>query len=63
MDKHFIGAICKCVEEWHLEGFPEKVHPENFPMTPRKASNDLVSLLFGELTKIYQGEAVIPNGS
>ena len=57
----FIPAICKCVEKWEIEGFPEEVTPDNFPMSPRNESNQLVSFLFAELEKIYIGEIDIPN--
>lgn len=62
-DRHFIPALCKSVEKWELTGLPEKVTPENFPMTPRGAAVKLVRLLVGELMTIYNGETEVPNAS
>lgn len=62
-DALFLPAICLCVEKWELEGLPENVTPDNFPMTPRVDSSALVNWLWSELDKIYTGEIDIPNES
>lgn len=63
MDYLRIGAICKCVSEWHLEKFPETVTPDTFPMSPRKDRQELVSWLWEEIGKVYEGEVEVPNAS
>ena len=60
-DSVAVKAICECVEEWNLEKFPEKVTPETFPGSPRKASKALIDWLINEILVIYQGETDIPN--
>lgn len=62
-DALFLPAICMCIEKWEIEGLPEKVTPENFPMTPRVDARALVDWLWTELNKIYEGETNIPNAS
>ena len=61
LDKPQIPALLACVEKWALSGFPESVTADTFPMTPRKASHDLIAWLFGEIRKVYLGELEIPN--
>lgn len=60
-DHLFIPAIVLCVKEWHLANTPEKVTVENFPMSPRLASSQLIDWLWSEILKIYQGETEVPN--
>ena len=63
MDHLRIEAICKCVEEWHLENIPADVTPQTFPMSPRKPRQELVSWIWDEIQKIYEGETEVPNES
>lgn len=62
VDKPRIPALLACVEKWSLENFPESPTVENFPMTPRRESHNMVSKIFFEITKVYNGEIDIPNG-
>lgn len=62
-DRHFVAAICKCVEKWELEGLPEALTPETFPMTPRGKSIELIRFLVEKIMEIYNGETNIPNAS
>lgn len=57
-----LPAVCICVQEWHIENFPETVTPENFPMTPISESHNLIGQIFKEINRIYTGEIEIPNG-
>jgi hypothetical protein len=61
LDKPQLPAVLACVEKWELQNFPDSPALETFPMTPRKASHDLISWIFVELRKIYLGELEIPN--
>lgn len=60
-DNEALKAILECVEEWNLKNVPENVTAETFPGSPRKASKDLISWLWGEVLNIYKGETDIPN--
>ena len=60
LDKPQIPAILACVEKWELTDFPAPTL-ETFPMTPRKATHDLIAWIFGELRRIYIGELDTPN--
>jgi len=60
-DANRIPALLGCVTKWNLEGFPENLTVENFPASPRKASNALVNFLFLELINIYTGDTEVPN--
>jgi hypothetical protein len=59
-DKPQIPAILACVEKWELTDFPLPT-VDTFPMSPRKATHDLIAWIFGELRRIYIGELEIPN--
>jgi hypothetical protein len=61
IDKPRIPAILACVEKWELSNLPESVTIETFPMSPRKASHELIAWLFNEIYKVYMGELEIPN--
>jgi hypothetical protein len=61
LDKPKMPAILACVESWNLENFPNPPTVENFPMSPRKASHDLITWLFTEIRNVYIGELEIPN--
>lgn len=61
LDKPKIPALLACVEKWELKNFPDAPTPETFPLTPRRASHELIGWLFKELTDIYIGETDIPN--
>lgn len=61
VSESMLPAVCACVQEWHIENFPETVTPDNFPMSPIAESHNLIRLIFGEINKIYLGEITIPN--
>jgi hypothetical protein len=60
-DKFFLVAILACAEKFEINGLPENLTVDTFPMTPRKTAHALVELLWLELNKIYDGEIEIPN--
>lgn len=60
-DKKNLPAILACVEKWELDYFPETVTLQSFPMSPRKASHELIGWLWGEIIGVYVGEQEIPN--
>ena len=41
-DAEMIPVFISAVQEWHIEGVPEKPSIETFPMTPQPAAHDLV---------------------
>jgi hypothetical protein len=63
MDRQQLPALLACVQEWHLEHFPEAVTMETFPMSPRKVSHQLIEWLWNELRAVYLGETTVPNAS
>lgn len=56
-----LPAIFACVEKWELANMPADLSIANFPASPRRASNELIAQLFGEIYKVYIGELEIPN--
>lgn len=60
-DEKMLPVILEIVNEWHLEGVPEKPSVDTIPMTPAKDGHALVMWLSGELYKMYVGETDIPN--
>jgi hypothetical protein len=61
LDKPKLPALIACVEKWNLEGFPEAVTKDNFPLTPRRPAHLLVEYIFDEIRVIYNGEITVPN--
>jgi len=59
LDVMKLPAVIGCVEKWELENFA----PDPFPASPRKDSHLLIDWIFGELLKVYSGEAIVPNES
>ena len=57
IDEMKLPAILGCVEKWELENFTH----DPFPASPRSDSHKLVDWIYGELLKVYFGEAEIPN--
>jgi len=60
-DKPRLPALLACVEKWDLKGFPDNVTMDNFPFTPRRQVFHLISQIFVEIAKVYNGELDIPN--
>lgn len=61
LDKPRIPAILACVEKWELPNFPEDLSIDNFPLSPRRETHNLIDRIFSEIAKIYNGEQEIPN--
>ena len=57
-DAIMLDVICLIVEEWGLDGF-EQLAPDTFPATPRKASAELISFIYGEIAGLYNPD--VPN--
>jgi hypothetical protein len=55
-------GICKIVRRWTIEGLPEYLEAEQFPVAPRKAASALRNWLMGEINELYFTEEEIPNG-
>lgn len=60
-DASILPGIIACVERWEVSGFPEVVTPETFPATPRKASNQIITWLVREITKLIVEADEVPN--
>lgn len=61
LDAIYLPVVCMIVSEWCISGVPEKPEPDNFPMTPRLATAELIAWIIGEISQIYIGEIDIPN--
>lgn len=61
IDKPRLPALLACVEKWEISTFPTPLTVENFPMTPRRESHDLIMKIFLEIAKVYNGELDVPN--
>jgi len=55
-----LPGILKCVEEWHLEGVPAHPGADNFPATPMASAAQLISWLFGEISKLNDEAENVP---
>ena len=61
VDEIYLPMVFDIVQEWHIDGQPEKPTLETWRATPRKASADLTAWVIGEVTRLYLGETEIPN--
>ena len=50
-----------CVEKWDLQGFPERITPQNFPTRPRAERARLVEWLVANIGEIYNADINVPN--
>lgn len=57
IDTMKLPAVLGCVEKWELENFKS----DPFPASPRGDSHKLIDWIFGEMLKVYFGEAIVPN--
>ena len=58
IDDMKLPAVMGCVEKWELENFT----PDPFPASPRGDSHKLIDWIYGEILKVYFGEALaVPN--
>jgi len=56
-----LPVILMCVNEWHIEGVPDKPTIDIFPMTPVANANDLVKWLFDLIRELWIGDYEVPN--
>ena len=61
IDRPRIPALLACVEKWEVSGFPETLTADNFPLTPRRETHNLIEKIFSAIADIYNGEKEIPN--
>ena len=61
LDRPRIPALLACVEKWEISGFPETLTADNFPLTPRRETHNLIEKIFSAIADIYNGEKEIPN--
>lgn len=61
LDRPKLPALIACVEKWEINGFPEPVTVDNFPLSPRRETHNLIEQIFREIAKVYNGELEIPN--
>jgi hypothetical protein len=57
----WIPAILACVEEFHLDNFPEHPTFETWPASPDLSRVKLISWLIGEITNLFKEANEIPN--
>ena len=57
-----IPLILTIITEWHILGIEEHPSMDNFPVTPRLASAQMIADIIREITRLYRGETEIPNG-
>jgi len=53
-----LPAVLDCVQEWHVEGVPEKPTLQTFPGTPQPDSGQLLGWIIEELLDIITGESL-----
>lgn len=58
--QHIVTALCALVNEWHLDGLPERITADLFPATPRVQSVLLIAWLCGVVASLYAGEDDTP---
>ena len=56
-----LPGVMACIEEYHLQGFPEQVTLETFPATPPVSSAKLVAWLIGEINALMAEAEPDPN--
>jgi len=56
-----LPGITACIEEYHLQGFPEQPSAENWPATPPVSSARLVAWLIGEINALMAEAEPDPN--
>ena len=55
-----LPGIIACVEEWHLEGVPDKPRPDTFPASPGESAARLVAWLLNEVTALNDEANDVP---
>ncbi len=61
IDRPRLPAILACVEKWEVSGFHETLTADNFPLTPRRETHNLIEKIFSAIADVYNGEKEIPN--
>lgn len=61
-DAAVIPGILAVVEEWRIANLPKPLTVDNFPATPRRASNALVAWLVKIVSELVNEEEEIPKG-
>ena len=56
-----LPGVMACIEEYHLQGFPEQVTLDNFPATPPVSAARLVAWLIGEINALMAEAEPDPN--
>jgi hypothetical protein len=56
-----LPGVMACIEEYHLQGFPEQVTAENWPATPPVSSAKLIAWLIGEINALMAEAEPDPN--
>ena len=60
-DEKMLPVILSIVQEWHIEGQPEKPTIETFVMSPVSDGHEFVRWLGGLLYNLWKGETEVPN--
>ena len=56
-----LPGVIACVEEYHLQGFPEQVTAESWPATPPASSARLIAWLINEINALMAEAEPDPN--
>jgi len=56
-----LPGVTACIEEYHLQGFPEQPTPENWPATPPQSSARLIAWLINEINVLMAEAEPDPN--
>ena len=56
-----LPGVIACIEEYHLQGFPEQPTAENWPATPPTSSARLIAWLIGEINALMAEAEPDPN--
>ena len=56
-----LPGVTACIEEYHLQGFPEQPTPENWPATPPTSSARLIAWLINEINALMAEAEPDPN--
>lgn len=56
-----LPGVTACIEEYHLQGFPEQPTADNWPATPPTSSARLIAWLIGEINALMAEAEPDPN--
>jgi hypothetical protein len=60
VDRALLPGIFAVVKTWRIERMPSPLTPDNFPATPRKASNALIAWIVQCVSALVNEEEGIP---